>query len=299
MTSTPTTTNVPPAPPARRPSKDKEPYGWFFETLKHAAVWFVIGTAFFPLYLMLVVSVKDNDQFIKNPWLPDAPSQWRWENWAKAWETVRDSIATSIVVSTMATVLCLFFAVMTSYVIARYRFRGRDLIYYTLMGSMFLPGTAATLVTLFTLLKSLNLVNSLWALILVGTIGGQIGCIFILRQFIEDIPKELFESAQVDGAGHLAQIRHVLLPVCTPVLGTLAIMEFFGNWNQLILPLVILRDDQKLTLPVALMRMDGEYVKQWGELMAGYAIGSVPLLILFALCMRMFVKGLTAGAVKG
>ncbi len=286
-------------PPPPRIIQNKEPYAWLFETLKHAAVWFVIGTAFFPLYLMLVVSVKDNDQFIKNPWLPDAPSQWRLSNWSHAWYTVRDSIATSIVVSTMATVLCLFFAVLTSYVIARYRFRGRDLIYYTLMGSMFLPGTAATLVTLFTLLKSLNLVNSLWALILVGTIGGQIGCIFILRQFIEDIPKELFESAQVDGAGHLAQIRHVLLPVCTPVLGTLAIMEFFSNWNQLILPLVILRDDQKLTLPVALMRMDGEYVKQWGELMAGYAIGSVPLLILFALCMRMFVKGLTAGAVKG
>jgi ABC-type glycerol-3-phosphate transport system permease component len=285
-------------PPPSRPLR-REPFAWLFESLKHAAIWFVLFTAFFPLYLMLVVSMKTNDQFVKNPWLPDPPSQWQWSNWSLAWHTVRDSIATSIVVSTLATLFCLFFATLTAYVIARYRFRGRDLIFYTLMGSMFLPGTAATLVTLFTLLKNLNLVNSLWALILVGTISGQIGCIFILRQFIEDIPKELFESAQVDGAGHLAQIRHVLLPVCTPVLGTLAIMEFFGNWNQLILPLVILRDDQKLTLPVALMRMDGEYVKEWGQLMAGYAIGSVPLLILFALCMRMFVKGLTAGAVKG
>jgi ABC-type glycerol-3-phosphate transport system permease component len=164
---------------------------------------------------------------------------------------------------------------------------------------MFLPGTAATLVTLFMLLKGLHLLNSLWALVITSAVGGQVVSVFILKQFIEEIPKEMFESAQIDGAGHVQQIVHVVLPMSGSVLATLAILQFLGSWNSLLLPLVVLRDDPLLTIPVGLMRLDGEYVKQWGQLMAGYAIASVPLVILFLFTMRLFVKGLTAGAVKG
>ena len=124
-------------------------------------------------------------------------------------------------------------------------------------------------------------------------------CIFILRQFIDDIPNELFESAQIDGGGHLAQIRHIVLRMSGSIMGTLAIMQFIGNWNNLMLPLVILRDDELLTIPVGLMRLEGEYVKQWDELMAGYTIASIPLIILFLFTMRLFVRGLAAGAIKG
>jgi ABC-type glycerol-3-phosphate transport system permease component len=136
-------------------------------------------------------------------------------------------------------------------------------------------------------------------LIIIGAVGGQVVCIFILRQFIEDLPKELFESAQIDGAGHLQQIRHIILPMSGSILGTLAILQFVGNWNNLVLPLVVLRDEYKFTVPVGLMHMEGEYVKQWGEIMAGYAISAVPLIILFIFTMRLFVRGVTAGAIKG
>lgn len=269
------------------------------ETIKHSFIGFILLCSFFPLYLMVVVSFKDNDQFTNNPWFFDSPSEWHWENWAKAWDIVCNYIANSVVTSVGAVVLCLVMAIMTSYVLARYKFPGKSILYYGLVGSMFLPGTAATLVTVFMLLKSLGLINSLWALILMGGVGGQIVCVFILRQFIEDIPKELFESAQLDGAGHFQQIKTIILPMSGSVLGTLAIMQFLGNWNNLMLPLISLRDDELLTIPVGLMRLDGEYVKQWGELMAGYTISSIPLIILFLFTMRLFVKGLTAGAVKG
>jgi ABC-type glycerol-3-phosphate transport system permease component len=269
------------------------------EFVKHAVVWLVLISSFFPLYVMLVVSFKSNDQFVNNPWTFDAINHWQWSNWARGWYTVRDYIANSIVTSVGAVLLCLTTAILTSYVLARHRFPGREIVYYLLVGSMFLPGSAATLVTVFTLLRSMNLVNSLFALVLMGAVGGQVACVFILRQFIEEIPKELFESAQMDGAGHLQQIRHIVLPMSGSVLATLAIMQFLGNWNNLMLPLIILRDDSKLTIPVGLMRLDGEYVKEWGQLMAGYSIASIPLIIMFLFTMRLFVKGVAAGAVKG
>jgi len=269
------------------------------EAAKHAVIWLVLAFSFFPLYVMVVISFKDNDQFTNNPWCFDSPASWHWANWAKGWLTVKDCIANSVVTSVGAVALCLVIAVLASYVLARYRFVGRGLVYYGLLATMFLPGTAATLVTLFTLLQGLHMINSLWALIIVGAVGGQVVCVFVLKQFIEEIPKELFESAEVDGAGHFQQIIHIVLPMSGSVMATLAIMEFLGNWNELMLPLIIMRDEKLLTVPVGLMRLDGEYVKQWGELMAGYTISSIPLVLLFLFTMKLFVKGLTAGAIKG
>jgi ABC-type glycerol-3-phosphate transport system permease component len=269
------------------------------ELAKHAFIWLVLGFAFFPLYLMVVISLKDNVQFAHRPFLPDAPATWKWVNWAKGFHTVADSIANSIVTSFAAVLIGLVFAILCAYVLARHRFPGRGFLYYTLMATMFLPGSAATLITTFALLKDLNLVNSLWTLVLMGAVGAQVVCVFILKQFIEEIPRELFETAQIDGAGHLRQIGNIVLPMSGSILATLAILQFVGNWNSLMLPLIILRDPQLLTVPVGLMRLEGEYVKQWGQLMAGYAIASIPLLVLFLFTMRLFVKGLVAGAVKG
>lgn len=269
------------------------------EAGKHAVVGFVLLFAFLPLYLMLVISFKSNDQFYNNPWTFDAPSTWHLENWRYGWEAVRDQLANSMVVSVGAVLLCLCIAIPTSYVLARYRFPGRELLYYMLMVTMFLPGGAAALVTTFKLISNLGLMNNLAALILLGSIGGQVTCVFILRQFIEEIPKELFESAQIDGAGHIRQMWTIVLPLSGPIVGTLAIMQFIHTWNDIMLPLILLRDKELLTVPVGLLRLDGEYVKEYGKLMAGYAISSIPLIVLFLFTMRMFVKGLTAGAVKG
>ena len=269
------------------------------ELAKHGLLIFILFFSFVPFVLMLIISMKTNDQFLANPWLPDWPSQWQWENWVKGWNTVGPYIANSIVTSLGGVILCMARAIPASYVIARYRFRGRELVYYGFILTMFLPGGAAALVTTFAMMSGLGLVNSLWALVILAGVGGQITCIFILRQFIEEIPKELFESAEMDGAGHVRQMVSIMLPLSGPILGTLAIMNFLSSWNNLILPMILLRDDAKLTIPVGLMRLDGEYVKMWGELMAGYSIAAIPLVILFLFSTRLFVRGLTAGAVKG
>lgn len=269
------------------------------ESLKIGYLLFVLGFAFLPLFIMIVVSFKSNQQYQANPFFFDPISEWNWSNWSFAWDTVSGFIWNSIFVSVLSTLTTISMVLLSAYALARYRFPGRNIIFYGIIASMFLPGTAATLVTLFDLLKRLNLINSLWALVLMGTNSGQIAGIFLIKQFIEDIPGSLFEAAQMDGAGHLHQIRHIVLPMSIPVISICMIMDFLGTWNNVILPLIVLRDEELLTIPVGLMRLEGEYVKEYGQMMAGFAISSIPLVIMFLFTMKTFVKGLAAGAVKG
>ncbi|MGF1679572.1 MAG: carbohydrate ABC transporter permease [Candidatus Methylacidiphilales bacterium] len=280
------------------PKDNKRKFDWG-EAVKIGYVSLVLAFAFLPLFIMIVVSFKSNDQYLANPWFFDPVSDWHWNNWAIAWNSVSGYIANSIFVSFTGTAVTLVIVLMSSYAIARYDFPGKNIFFYMIMATMFLPGTVAALVTLFNLLMNMGLVNNLWALVLMASVSGQVVSVFILRNFIEDIPKELFESAQLDGAGHFQQIRHIILPMSASIISVTCIMDFLGSWNNVILPLLLMRDDALLTIPVGLYRLDGEYVKQYGQLMAGYAISSVPLLLIFVFSMRLFVKGLSAGAIKG
>jgi multiple sugar transport system permease protein len=157
----------------------------------------------------------------------------------------------------------------------------------------------ANMVPLFRLLMDLNLVNTFAALILVGAASGQVFAIFVLRNFVADIPGDLYEAAEIDGASHFQQLRNVVLPLSGPILGTVGVMQFIAAWNEFVLPLIVMRDHAQLPVMVQLLRMAGEYLKFWGPLMAGYAMASIPIILLFLFSMKLFVRGLTEGAVKG
>ena len=245
---------------------------------------------------MLVVSLKDNQQFYLSPAAPNAP--YHWDNWSLAWRTILPSLANSLFVSTMSTLFTLALAVGAAYFFARKKLPMSGVLWNGLLVLMMMP-TIANLIPLFRLLNDLSLVNTLTALILVSAAGGQAFAIFVLRTFIQDIPQDLFEAAEVDGASHLAQIRHIVLPMAAPILGTIGVMHFISQWNDFVLPLIIIRDQARLPVMVQLLRMAGEYIKLWGPLMAGYTLASIPIIILFILCMRLFTRGLTEGAVKG
>ena len=269
---------------------------WGLRFSKHAFIWFVLAFAFLPLYLMLIVSLKDNNQFYLNPTTLTQPTHW--ENWSTAWAMVSPTVANSIFLSTTATFLIVIFGLAGAYFFARLKVPLSSFLWNALLLLMMMP-MIANLVPLFILLRDMSLLNTLTALILVGASGGQAFAIFVFRNFISDIPQDLFEAAEIDGANHFQQLKLVVIPLSGPIMGTVAVMQFLGQWNEFVMPLIVMREQARLPVTVQLIRMAGEYIKLWGPLMAGYAIASIPVIILFTFSMKLFVKGLTEGAVKG
>lgn len=285
----------PPAPRIVHPAV-KRTGELLLRAAKHAVIWAVLLIALLPLYLMLVVSLKTNPQFYEKPAGLTFPIHW--ENWRSAWQAITPTLANSLFVTMTATVLMLFLALGAAYFFTRLRMPLSRLFWNAVLILMMIP-TVANLVPLFSLLDRLNLLNTLTALILVGASAGQVFAIFVLRNFMADLPTDLFEAAEIDGASHLRQLVNIVLPLSGPVLGTVAVMRFLSEWNEFVLPLIVIRDRSQLPVMVQLQRLAGEYVKYWGPLMAGYAIASVPIIILFVFSMKLFVRGLTEGASKG
>ncbi len=266
------------------------------EFSKHLYIWVIFAFSFLPLYLMLNISLKDNQQFSRNPWLPEAP--FHWHNFVVGWSHIGDKIFNTTFISFTTTFLGLAVAILGAFFFARFKAPGSSILFSIFILLMMYPGVA-NMVPTFKLITALGLYNSHWSLITLGVASAQAFTIYVLRNFIEEIPKDLFEAIEIDGGTVLQQIWHIVIPMSMPIIGTLAILSIIGNWNSFVGPLLYLRDNNLQVIAVGLLRLEGEYTKNWGELMAGYTIASIPLIIMFIFCMKLFVRGLSAGAVKG
>jgi ABC-type glycerol-3-phosphate transport system permease component len=160
-----------------------------------------------------------------------------------------------------------------------------------------IPGEL-TLIPSFLLVKDLGLLNSYWVLILPYIAGGQVFAIFILRSFFQSMPDEMFEAARIDGANELQILIRIGIPLSQSILGVVAIMHILSTWNDLVWPLVTLSSDKLMTLTIGLYAFRTAWYSIWGPLMAGYMLASIPLIILFAFTSRLFVEGLSSGAIK-
>jgi multiple sugar transport system permease protein len=193
------------------------------------------------------------------------------------------------------TVVSLLVNSMAGYAFAKYRFRGRDSIFRLLIASMIIPAQV-TMLPLFLMLNGLGLVNTYLGVIIPGM--ASIFGIFLIRQFALSIPDSLIEAARMDGAGDFRVYWSVILPLCKPILITLAIFTFMGTWNDFLWPLIIMTDDSMYTLPVALANLAGEHVQDTELMMAGSVLTVMPVLIVFAVLQRYYISGIMAGGVK-
>ena len=251
-----------------------------------------------PFWFMFVFATHSNSEILSMPpplWFGSAlgdnlrdllerlPTFW----WNLAW---------SFYVAILTTALNLFFCALAGHAFALLDFAGKERFYAAVMLTMLLPGFIFMVPTALTM-SWLGWTNEHRALIVPGACGA-LG-IFLMRQYIESaIPRDLVEAARLDGCSEFIIWWRVVLPLLGPALGTLALITFIGSWNNFIGPLVVLRDMDRYTLPLALRSLQGSGQTPWGALCAGAAIAVLPLLVMFALASRRLIDGLTAGAVK-
>jgi len=268
---------------------------WREDGWRHGLLLAFLVLTFFPFAFMLLTSLKDNNQFYNAFWALPKPLEWG--NYVTAWDQIKQYILNSVIVSTLSVIGVLTVASLAAYVFARYRFPGSTALFYAILALFMFPGVLS-LTSSFMWVKQLGLMNTKAALVLPYIAGGQVFAIFILRSFIAALPEELFEAARIDGAGEFRVFTTLALPLCRPILGTIAIMNLMSTWNDYVWPLIVLSDDANKTLAIGLAAFQGVNNTLYGPLMAGYTIASLPLLVLFLLAMKQFMGGLMSGAIK-
>lgn len=229
------------------------------------------------------------------PLLPSAPT---FDNYRElfAHTGMGRYFANSLLVALAITALSLLVNTMAGYAFAKLRFRGRERLLQWLLAALVVPAQVAML-PLFLLMKQLGLVNSYWGVILPG-MAGVFG-IFLVRQYARSLPDALIEAARIDGAGELRIFFRIVLPLLKPVLATLAVFTFMAAWNDFMWPLIVLTDQERYTLPVALASLSREYITDVELMMAGAVVTVLPVLGLFLLLQRYYLQGLLLGSVKG
>jgi multiple sugar transport system permease protein len=204
----------------------------------------------------------------------------------------------SAIVAVSTTLLVTGLATLMAYAFARFDFIGKNVIFYTMLGMMMVPAMML-IIPQFILAKKLNLLNSLWGLVIVYSSGPLVFNMFLMRGFFEGLPPELEESAIIDGASQFTIFLRIMVPLAAPAVSTVAVFAFLGAWDEYILALTFVTDADQRTLPVAIANFRGTRATDWGLVFAASLIAVVPTVTLFIFFQRYFVQGLTTGAVRG
>jgi ABC-type glycerol-3-phosphate transport system permease component len=259
-----------------------------------------------PFLWMITTSLKTRAEvFAVSPTL--LPAQPRWENYADMWNALPFAafFVNSIKLAVLNTVGQLISCSMAAYAFAALRFRFRGPLFGVLLVTLIIP-FQVVLVPNFILFRLLphpfstsgNWIGTQEPLWVGAFLGGAFGT-FLLRQFFLTIPRELADAARVDGANPWQIYRHIYLPLAKPALATLAIFTFMWSWNDFINPIIYLRDVQSFTLTAGLSLFQGQYVGRWPLLMAGALVSVIPMIILFIVAQRHFVRGIALTGIKG
>jgi multiple sugar transport system permease protein len=202
----------------------------------------------------------------------------------------------SIYVAIMSTALTLLFCSMAGYAFAMFEFRFKKLLFAVVMGTMLLP-SFMNMIPTFMIMDLLGWIDQARALYLPGA-ASAFG-IFLMRQFVAStVPKDLIEAGRMDGCGEFSIYLRIVVPLLKPAMGTLGLVTFIASWNNFIGPLIVMRTPEMYTLPLALRSLQSPVDTEWGALMTGSAIATIPLIVLFVISSRQLISGLTTGAVK-
>lgn len=272
----------------------------------NALVAVLAALTLLPLGWMVTVSFMPRGEASRSP-PPFWPSRWSWENYHEllvrrlidgAWFDYRvlPALWNSLGIAALATLLALLLTVPAGYAFAKLRFAGRARLLRLLVISLIVPGQVAML-PLFLILKEVGLVNS-YAGVILPSLAGVFAILFV-RQAALGIPDEMIDAARLDGASEARIFASIVLPLLSPIVVTLAMFLFLASWNDFLWPLIVLSDQHKYTLPVAVAAIGREHAAEGELMMAAAVVTTLPVLAIFLAVQRHYMTGLLGGSVKG
>lgn len=253
--------------------------------------------ALIPFLWMISTSFKSRGALMSIPieWIPENPT---WDAYIKVFSKFpfAKTIANSLFISVSYTAITLLSAAMAAFAFAKLRFTGSRVIFGGYLATMMIP-TQVTMIPLFVIMTKLGLKDT-YASVIMPSIFRPFA-IFLLVQQMRTIPEDLLAAARIDGAGVFQVFRKIALPLCVPSLATLSITTFMESWNDYLWPLLMLGDKNKMTLPIALSTLNGQYATEYNVLMAGSLISMVPIIVIYIIAQKQFKSGMMAGGIKG
>lgn len=264
--------------------------------LSYAALWLMVVVALFPFYWMLVGSVSPlGDLFASPPAV--VPRHPTLDNYVELFARIpfARNLLNSLIISSLSSVLGLALATLAGFGFSKYRFPGRDVLFYLLIATLILPDEVLV-IPLFIVMSQIGWVDTYQGAALPG-VASAFG-IFWMRQYMASIPDELLDAARIDGASEPQIYWRIVLPVLGPALAALAIILFMRSWNSFLWPLVVLRSEAMYTVPLSLARLIGIFEQPWHLVLAGSVLATAPLVVVFVLLQRHFIAGVMAGSLR-
>lgn len=259
-------------------------------------IWSLI--VLFPIWTLVVNSFKPQKQIFKDPF--GLPETFTLDGYREAWNNGRFDLyfINTLIVTAIALGLILFIGSMAAYALAKWKSPVSSFLYVFFIAGLMIPIRLGTL-DLVRLIKALNLQDTYWSLIPVYVAMGMPIATFVLTAFIKELPGEMFEAAKIDGATEWQVYSCIVLPLMRPALATVAIFNMIKIWNDFWFLLVFIRAEESRTVALGVSLLFGQYRTDWTRALAVLSLAAVPMLILYMILAREFIKGLTAGAVKG
>lgn len=250
-----------------------------------------------PVIWTVLSSLKTNDSIFAVPmrWLP---TSLQWNNYVDAFQVAPFGryFLNSAIVAIAVTATTVFFGAMAGYGFSKFRFPGRNLMFGLILSTFMIP-FPVIMIPLFVLVKNFGWVNTYWGLIVPGALTGF--AVFMMRQFIQALPSELFDAARIDGAGEVRIFLTIVLPLTRPALATLGILTFLDSWNNLLWPLIVIQSDEMETMPLGLTKFSTLYSSNYAQMLAMAVIASLPVLAVFIIGRRQIINSLILSGIKG
>jgi alpha-1,4-digalacturonate transport system permease protein len=268
-----------------------------YNTIHYVLLIVLALATLLPVLWVVLSSFKPQSELFRVP-LTFLPQKWTLQNYVSSLQAGNFPVyfSNTVFVAVVSTFITVMVNLMAGYALAKYIFKGRNLIFTIMIATLMIP-LQVIMIPIFLQLKNFGMLNSLWGIIIppAATPTG----VFLARQYLVNLPDSLIEAARIDGAKEYSIFFRIILPMSKPIVATIAIFSFMWRWNDYLWPLIVITDNKKQTIQQALANFVGQLQINWSDLLAMTTIAIIPVIIVFLAFQRFFFSGIAAGSVKG